>query len=203
MLVTFEGPEGAGKSSLVTALAIELETIGHRVVQTREPGATAFGVEVRRLLLEGDDLPAETELFLFLADRSNHVRQIVRPALREGKIVLCDRYADSTLVYQGYGRGLDLEFLRRANDFATCGLRPDLTLLFDLDPELGLARLESKDRLDREPLEFHRRIRQGFLAEARLDPSRWVVVDASALPDQVLSQAWKAIRGRLSVVAEE
>jgi len=198
VFVTFEGPEGAGKSTLIAALAVEFEQHGRRVVRTREPGATSFGTEVRRLLLEGDNLSAETELFLFLADRANHVQRTLLPALREGAVVLCDRYADSTLVYQGYGRGLDLAFLRRANEFATGGLRPDLTLLLDLDPEAGLARLDSKDRLDREPIEFHRRIRAGFLAETKLDPDRWILIDASAAPDRVLAQAKEAILRQLS-----
>lgn len=198
VFVTFEGPEGAGKSTLIGVIAERLASVGRAALQTREPGSTDFGAALRRLLLEGDDLLPESELFLFLADRADHVRRVIRPALDEGKIVLCDRYADSTLVYQGYGRGLDLDFLRRANAFATGGLGPHITLLLDLDQEIGLARLSAKDRLDREPFDFHRRVREGFLEEARREPDRWVVLDASQSPEQVAARAWDAIRARLN-----
>lgn len=142
-------------------------------------------------------MPPESELFLFLADRSNHVRTIIQPALAAGHLVLCDRYADSTLVYQAVARGLDEEFIRKANAFATGGLVPEITFLFDLDPAVGLSRLLNPDRLDKEPLEFHQRVRDGFLAEARRDPGRWIVVDATKPASEVLDQVWGEISGRL------
>ena len=166
MFITFEGPEGAGKSTALAALAARLRLAGRKVLTTREPGAGDFGKRIREILLHGDDLDPKAELLLFLADRSNHVATIILPALAGGLIVLCDRYADSTLVYQAYARGLDEEFARAGNKFATGNLVPDLTLLFDLEPELGLARLTSKDRLDAQPLEFQASgYAKGFLRE--------------------------------------
>lgn len=201
MFVTLEGPEGGGKSTALAALARRLTEAGYDIVTTREPGATDFGRQVRHLLLEGPELVPESELFLFLADRADHVMRVVKPSLEAGRIVVCDRYADSTVVYQGYGRGLDVEVLRTLNALATAGLQPDLTLLFDLDPEVGLARLGPRDRLDQEPLDFHRRVRQGFLTEASRDPDRWVVLDAGRPAPEVEAGAWQAILGRLSAAA--
>ncbi|MGE0000724.1 MAG: dTMP kinase [Fimbriimonadaceae bacterium] len=198
--MTLEGPEGAGKSTVAPFLADRLREGGHSVVLTREPGSGAFGNEVRKLLLAGDDLDPWAELFLFLADRANHVRTLVRPSQGQGKIVLCDRFADSTVVYQGHARGLPVETLRELNLLATGRLVPDLTLLFDLPPEQGLARLEAKDRLDREPLAFHERVREGFLAEARREPGRWVVLDASLPLAAVRESAWSALTSRLGQV---
>ncbi|MBI1756764.1 MAG: dTMP kinase [Fimbriimonas ginsengisoli] len=181
MFVTFEGPEGAGKTTVLKAVARRLEADGQRVVMTREPGEGEIGAKIRDILLSGGDLSPAAELFLFLADRAQHVASVIKPALAAGAFVLCDRYSDSTLVYQGYGRGLDLETLRGLNQLATGGLTPDLTLLLDLDPELGLARLslDKMDRMDRESIEFHRKVRDGFLREAKREPARWRVIDAA------------------------
>jgi len=190
MFITFEGPEGAGKSTALASLAARLREAGSEVLTTREPGAGAFGKSIREILLHGDDIDPKAELLLFLADRANHVATIIRPALDRGQIVLCDRYADSTLVYQAFARGLDETFARTGNLFATGGLMPDLTLLFDLKPELGLARLGAKDRLDAQPIEFHRRVRQGFLNEAASDKKRWRIIDASGAPEGVLENCW-------------
>jgi len=197
MFITFEGPEGAGKSTALAAIAERLRSRGFSVLTTREPGAGEFGRNIRQILLHGDDIDPKAELLLFLADRSNHVASIVRPALESGTIVLCDRYADSTIVYQAYARGLDLEFARTGNQFATGGLVPDLTLLFDLEPEIGLSRLTSKDRLDGQSIEFHRKVRDGFLTEAAREPHRWSKVDASQAPDQVLESAWSLIESKI------
>jgi dTMP kinase len=194
MFITFEGPEGSGKSTAARGIADLLENSGRSVLLTREPGATWFGIQVRQLLLHGEDIPAASEVFLFLADRANHVANLVRPALAEGKIVLCDRFGDSTVVYQGHGRGFDLEWLRSLNEIATDTLVPDLTLLFDRDPEIGLARVQEKDRLDSESIDFHRRVRTGFLAEALREPERWRKLDASQSPEAVLRATWEAIR---------
>lgn len=198
LFVTFEGPEGAGKSTAVATLAAELRSRGHEVLTTREPGAGAFGAKVRALLLEGGEVEPSAELFLFLADRAQHVATIIRPALLGGTVVLCDRFADSTLAYQGYGRGWDLDWLRRLNATATGGLTPDLKLLFDLSSEEGLARLEQRDRIDAESLEFHHRVREGFRAEAAADPLKWTVLNAANTPEAVAHEALNAILSRLA-----
>lgn len=197
MFITLEGPEGAGKSTVIGGLAERFTELGRDVVTTREPGAGDFGQHIRTILLEGEDMPAESELFLFLADRANHVVNLIQPSLDEGKVIICDRHAESTLVYQGYARGLDKEFLRRANLTATRGLRPDLILLLDLDVEVGLARQVAKDRLDLESLDFHQKVRAGFLTEARSEMSRWAKIDAAQNPERVLEDCWTAILSRL------
>ncbi len=195
MFVTFEGPEGSGKSTAIRTLAA---TSGWNCLCTREPGAGEVGRRIRELLLEGETIDARCELFLFLADRAQHVSSIIRPAMNRGDVILCDRHADSTVVYQGYGRGLDLDWLRSLNQFATGGLKPDLTLLFDLSPEVGLARVTNKDRLDRESLEFHHRVREGFLAEAAREPDRWIILNASDSAEAVALAAVNAIKERMN-----
>lgn len=200
VFVTLEGPEGAGKSTVAHLLAERLRGEGHKALLTREPGSGEFGSRVRELLLLGEDLDPWTETFLFLADRAHHVRTCLTPALGAGSLVLCDRFADSTVVYQGHARGLPIETLRELNDHATGGLAPDLTLLFDIDPAIGLARLAAKDRLDRLPIEFHERVRAGFLDEAGREPDRWAVLDASAPLDSVTESAWRALTSRLRQV---
>jgi dTMP kinase len=139
-------------------------------------------------------MPPESELFLFLADRANHCEKIIKPALAKGDVVLCDRFADSTLVYQSFVRGLDESFVRSANAFATKGLRPDMVLLLDVPPSIGLRRLKEKNRLDREPLEFHERVRAGFLRVAAEEPDRWRVIDASQPNDVVLASILNHLR---------
>jgi len=197
VFVTFEGPEGAGKSTVIAEVVRRLHDKGVELVVTREPGAGEFGAEVRNLLLHGGSLDPTTELFLFLADRAEHVAKVIRPALDDGMVVICDRFADSTIVYQGHARGLDLEMLRNLNEFATAGLKPDLTLLLDLAPEVGLARITNKDRLDSEPVSFHHRVRDGFIVEALREPSRWKLVDASAQVTVVADSCWAEIVSRL------
>jgi dTMP kinase len=196
MFVTFEGPEGAGKSTLIVNLANALTEEGVEIVVTREPGSGQVGAAIRQLLLHGESLDPKAELFLFLADRAQHVAGLVRPTLSRGAWVLCDRHADSTVVYQGYGRGLDLGELRRLNLNATGGLIPHVTFLLDIDPKVGLARIKSKDRLDSEPLEFHERVRNGFLTESQIDPNRWVVLDAELPPEDVLRRAMDVLLKR-------
>lgn len=197
MFVTFEGPEGSGKSTAIRSVAERLLAQGYAVLTTREPGAGTFGAKIRQILLNEEAMPQWSELFLFLADRANHVETIIRPALRRGEIVLCDRHADSTVVYQGYARGLDIDQLRKLNDLATNGLRPDLTLLLDLPAEAGLARVTGPDRLDREPLAFHHAVRDGFLQEAKREPDRWRVIDATATAETVADDCFHAIEARL------
>lgn len=186
LFVTFEGGEGAGKSTVIAAAAEALRAAGSSVLVTREPGAGEFGAAVRALLLDYGAMPARSELFLFLADRANHCEHIVRPALERGEVVLSDRHADSTLVYQGLVRGLDEVFVRAANAFAVNGLRPDRTFLLDVPPEVGLGRRAETNRLDREPLEFHERVRAGFLQLADEEPNRWRIIDAMQSPRAVL-----------------
>lgn len=198
MFVTFEGPEGAGKSTAIQAVADALMARGRSVFVTREPGGGPSGPAIRQVLLHGESLGPEAELFLFLADRADHVDSTVRPALLRGDVVLCDRFADSTLVYQGYARGLDLDRIRNLNSVATGGLVPDLTLLLDLPAEAGLARLVSRDRLDAEPTEFHQRVRDGFLEEAKLDPARWRIIDAGLDPASVAQACLSAIDSKLA-----
>ena len=190
MFITLEGPEGSGKSSQIPTLAQYLEAQGYRVLCTREPGGTSIGNQIRAVLtsMDNPELLPRTEILLFLAARAQLVAQVIRPALREGKIVLCDRYGDSTLAYQGYGHGLDLKSLRAMLDFATEGLKPDLTLLLDLDIKTGLARKKSIDewnRLDAYEVSFHERVRAGYLQLAEEEPTRWQRVDASLPKDEV------------------
>lgn len=199
MFVTFEGPEGAGKSTALSVVAERLREAGMSVLTTREPGAGEVGKRIREILLHGGEISERSELLLFLADRANHVASVICPALAAGSIVLCDRYADSTLVYQGIARGLDRDFVEAGNRFATGGLRPGLTLLFDLPVALGLSRLATPDRLDSQPIEFHEKVRAGFLDLARADPSRWVVLDATLPRDKLAASALEAVMFRLPV----
>ncbi len=199
MFITFEGPEGSGKSTLVSALAARLAKEGVDVLTTREPGSGEVGKSIRDLLLSGGDLDDRCELFLFLADRAQHVATLIRPALEQGQTVLCDRFTDSTVVYQGYGRGLDLPYLRQMNTFATDHLVPQITFLLDIDPAVGLSRITEKDRLDDESLAFHERVRAGFLTEAKFD-SRWRVIDASQSPGQVLDECWDELKASRQTV---
>ena len=200
MFLTVEGIEGAGKSTFIALLSAELEKRGVPFLRTREPGGCALGAQIRPLLLNASqELDRRAELFLFLADRAQHVAGTIRPALEAGHWVLCDRYADSTIAYQGCGRGMDTEELQRMNDWATGGLWPDLTLLLDLPAEVGLARAlarngregltQSEGRFEAEALAFHQRIREGFLLRASRWPERFCVLDASQTPDAIVAQA--------------
>jgi dTMP kinase len=207
VFVTVEGPEGSGKSTLLAALAGRLEAAGRTVLRTREPGGSALGQDVRALLLRADsDVTPEAELFLFLADRAQHVARVIRPALDRGEAVLCDRYADSTLVYQGAARGMAPDVLRRLCDVSTGGLWPDATLALDLDARIGLARAASRHaaantfaaegRFEAEPLAFHERVRRGFLRLAEQEPDRVSLVDASVSPEAVLEAAWAVLAAK-------
>lgn len=198
MFITFEGPEGAGKTTVIALVAEALRAHEKQILVTREPGEGPLGAQIRQLLLHGGDMSPTTELFLFLADRANHVEQVIRPALKQGHIVLCDRYTDSTYVYQALVRGLDRSFVETANTFATGCLQPDATFLLDLPVEVGLGRIESKDRLDREPIEFHRSVRNGFLHVADSDPERYHVLDATRPPEDSVLAILTWIRQRLT-----
>jgi len=190
MFITLEGPEGSGKSTQIKRLAKRLESMGFPVITTREPGGTPIGDQIRQVLvrMENKELHPRTEILLFLAARAQLVEQLIKPALQDGKIILCDRYGDSTLAYQGYGHGLDLEKLRQMLDLATDHLKPDLTILLDLDVKLGLMRKKAEDewnRLDAYEVLFHERVREGYLNLAREEPNRWRIVDASQGIDAV------------------
>lgn len=189
--ITFEGPEGSGKTTQLLLLAKYLKEIGHQIVVTREPGGTPISEKIRNILLEthGLELGDRTELLLMVASRAQNTDEIISPALREGKIVLCDRYSDSTLAYQSYGRGLDIEQARKMCLFATAGLQPHLTFLLDIDPVVGLERAKDsakgknpsgvQDRMESQGIEFHKRVRDGFLRLAAAEPKRFVIIDGS------------------------
>ena len=190
MFITLEGPDGGGKTTQLAWLAKFLRQTGYSVLATREPGGTSIGDQIRSVLfdLKNTAMQPRAEFLLFQASRAQLVEEVIRPHLALGEVVLCDRYADSTLAYQGYGHCQDLTLLRTIVGFATGGLQPDLTLLLDVDVELGLRRrIQGGDwnRLDAYDLEFHRRVRQGYLEMARLEPGRWVVIDANLSPEIV------------------
>src|SRR5512136_325338 len=190
MFITLEGPEGSGKTSQLPKLADYLRQNGLDVLTTREPGGTSISEQIRTVLhnLENKEMNPRTEILLYQASRAQLVDQVIKPHLKRGGVVLSDRYADSTLAYQGYGHQIDIESLRILVTFATGGLKPDLTILLDLDVEVGLRRKEMKgewNRLDAYDLEFHHRVRQGYLQLVRDEPERWVIVDASQPPKMV------------------
>jgi dTMP kinase len=203
MFITFEGPEGSGKTSQMKPLAEFLRDQGYSVLTTREPGGTQIGDQVRAVLtrLDNTNMHPRTEILLFLAARAQLVEEIVLPELKQGSLVLCDRYSDSTMAYQGYGHGLDLSLLHQMLDFATGHLWPDLTILLDLDPQAGLDRKRKAgewNRLDAYGLEFHQRVRKGYQQMAQQAPQRWVLVDASQPFELVQAQIRKEIMVRLS-----
>jgi dTMP kinase len=198
MFISFEGPDGSGKTTQLRRLAAWLTQQDRDVLTVREPGGTVLGESVRDILLRGRGsvMDERAELLLFCASRAQLVTESILPKLAAGGIVLCDRFADSTLAYQGYGRGLDLDLLRSILDFATRGRWPDLTIYFDLDVEVALARRVADgevNRLDAESIEFHRRVRAGYLALTERDPQRWVIIDARMSADDVEAATRKAI----------
>jgi len=206
LFITFEGGEGSGKSTQLARLAARLEARGLAPLRAREPGGTPLAESIRSLLLDPGRRPGATaETFLLEAARAELVAGMIRPALAEGRVVLCDRYGDSTLAYQGAGRGLDESLLRALNRAATGVLSPDRTLLFDLDPERGLARRAeapgATNRLDREPLEFHRRVRERYLELAAAEPQRWRVLNAEAPPAELESLVWSEVEPLLAALA--
>ena len=201
--ITFEGGEGCGKSTQVQRLKAALERKGISVLLTREPGGTRLAEQIRSLLKdEAEDPPCDrAELLLFLAARAQLVKNMIRPALEAGTWVISDRFSDSTLAYQGYGRGLSLDVIRAANDFACEGLKPDRTILLDVDPVTSRARMRGReastntkaDRIERAGDDFHARLRKGFLELAAAEPSRIVTIDASGTEDDVWERVWKSL----------
>lgn len=195
LFVCFEGGEGSGKSTQSVALRDRLVELGHDVVLTFEPGDTEVGRKVREIVLspETGELADETEALLYAADKSEHLRRVVRPALARGAVVVTDRYVDSLLAYQGAGRALDPGQLEQMVRWATGDLRPHLTVLLDLDPAAGLTRFAERDRIEGEPLEFHQRVREAFLELAASDPEHYLVLDARAEVEDIAA----AVRARV------
>lgn len=207
LFVTFEGIEGSGKSSHLRALAARLRSAGHDVVETREPGGTPAGQALRRLLLGAEAVPLEplTELYIYCADRAQHVAEVIRPALRAGRVVLCDRFSDSTLAYQGHGRGLDLETIRALDALARDGVRPDLTFVLDVPVGEGLRRASARgdggDRFEHAPTDFHERVRTGFHALAAAEPDRFRLLDSTPPAAEVQARVLAETRRRLEGAA--
>ena len=202
MFISLEGPEGSGKSSQLPLLAEYIESLGFSVIRTREPGGTQIGDQIREVLvrMDNENIHPRTEILLFLAARAQLVEEVIKPSLAEGKVILCDRFGDSTLAYQGYGHGLDLDKLRAMLQFATNGLKPDLTILLDVDILTGLKRKKAKEewnRLDAYESSFHERVRNGYHQLAQEEPERWRIVDASQPADLVQSQLRSLVQNAL------
>lgn len=187
LFITFEGPDGCGKTTQMKLLAEYFTKNGKEVVLTREPGGKGLGEKVREILLNyGGEVSDRCESFLFLADRAQNIDIIVNPAVKQGKIVLCDRHIDSTVAYQGYGRGLDIERINMLNNLATNGKKPDLTFVFDVDVETSMKRVgKEKDRMESAGVEFHNRVRQGYLELAKQEPQRIKVIDATKSIEEI------------------
>ncbi|TCD46795.1 dTMP kinase [Streptococcus sp. X16XC17] len=203
IFITFEGPDGAGKTSVLQALLPQLETLGREIVTTREPGGVAIAEEIRSIILDPKNIAMDdkTELLLYIAARRQHLKERISPALEAGKLLLVDRFIDSSVAYQGFGRGLNAADIDWLNDFATDGLKPDLTLYFDIDVQEGLARIARNkdrdvDRLDMETVDLHERVRQGYLSILDKEPDRFVKLDASQPLEAVVADALAVILAR-------
>jgi dTMP kinase len=205
LFITFEGGEGCGKSTQIAALKARLEAMDRTVVQTREPGGTALGEYVRSLLQHDDaghGMSPETELLLFAASRAQHVRELIAPAIAQGQIVLCDRFLDSTTVYQGVARAIDSKKVNTINQLAIGDTKPDLTILIDLPPEIGLARVHARsdgqlDRMEKEAIEFFQAVRQGYLDLAKSEPKRFLVLNGSQTVEELETQIWQRVGATL------
>ena len=204
MFITIEGPEGSGKTTAVDTAVKKLEEMGYQIVRTREPGGTPIAEQIRNVILDKNNVAMDqrTEALLYAASRRQHLVEKVWPALKEGKIVVCDRYLDSSLAYQGGARGLGVDNILQVNNFATEGTFPDLTLLFDIDPKLGLARIAANadrevNRLDLEKIEFHNKVRNTFLELAKRYPERFVVIDASQSREEVAKKTLEVMLSRI------
>lgn len=210
MFITFEGIEGTGKTTQITKVKEYFEAQGKEVFLTLEPGGSRIGRELRKMLLHVDnkDIAPTTELFLYLADRAQHIAQVIRPEIEAGKVVLCDRFADSTVVYQGFGRGLDTKMLQQLNEVAVDSLWPDMTILLDIDPEIGLKRAtlrnieegkaKEEGRFEAEHISFHNRIREGYLTWAALNHNRIKIANAEGTPDEVFASIKKLLDDRFA-----
>jgi dTMP kinase len=213
MLITLEGIEGSGKTTQIDYIAAYLQKSGLDYIITKEPGGTVLGAKIRSILLDPENVNIHpmTELLLYAADRVQHIKELITPMIEAGKVVICDRFHDSTTVYQGFTRGIDVTLIQRLNSLVLEGLVPDITFVLDLDPEIGLqrawrqikngSRSESETRFENEKLQFHESVRNGYLELARQEPDRFVVVDASADPsnvwDQIFNQLEKCFKAQL------
>ena len=195
LFITFEGADGSGKTTQVNKIKTFLEEKGYEVVLTREPGALELGQKIRNILLHSTEVIADRcEIFLFVADRAQHVETFIKPAIEAGKIVLCDRHTDSTIAYQGYGRGQDVELLKNLNNIAVNGLKPDLTLLFDVSTEVAQDRVGSeKDRMESIGIEFHKKVRNGYLELYKQEPDRIKLINANNSIDNVYEDTKQVI----------
>lgn len=195
LFITFEGADGSGKTTQLSNIKSFLEQKGFDVVITREPGALDIGQKIRNILLHHEGIVADRcEMFLFLADRAQHVETFIKPAIEQGKIVLCDRHIDSTIAYQGYGRGQDIDLLKKLNDIAVNGLTPDLTLLFDVSTEVAQERVGSeKDRMESAGIEFHKKVRNGYLELQKEQPQRIKIVNANNSISEVFEDTKKIV----------
>ena len=204
MFITFEGIEGCGKTTQAKLLYQWLIDRGKETILTREPGGTPSAEELREFILREreEDFPPFSELCLYIAARGFHVENLIRPALKEGSFVICDRFSDSTLAYQGFGRGLDVDLIEKMNEEATGGLKPNLTFLIDLPVEVAFERLKGKkkDRLEMESLEFHRKVREGFLKIAEKEKDRVVVIDGRKSVDEIFNEVVKEVQRRLGAL---
>jgi dTMP kinase len=204
LFITFEGPDGSGKTTQFKRLADHLRGRGCDVLAVREPGGTSIGEQIRDVLhsLANKEMQPRTEILLYCASRAQLVGQVIRPHLQSGGIVVCDRYADSTLAYQGYGHRLDLPTLRTILDFATGGLRPDITFYLDINAEEGLKRRKAGggewNRMDNLPVEFHRRVRAGYLEMVAQEPARWLVIDAAREAETIAKDIQEIMEERLT-----
>ncbi|NTV35804.1 MAG: dTMP kinase [Anaerolineaceae bacterium] len=202
MFITLEGPEGSGKTTHAPLLAQFLRQLGYTVFTTREPGGTQISDQIREVLtrLDNEGMNPRTELLLFCAARAQLVEQVIRPRIAQGEIVISDRYADSTLAYQGYGHGLDIDFLHRLLSFATGNLKPDLTVLLDVDAEVGLSRKQKEgewNRLDAYAVAFHQRVRAGYLEMAKAESERWQIIDAGQSYQEVQTALFKLVASKI------
>lgn len=209
MFITLEGPDGSGKSMQIPLLAEFIRQRGYEVLTTREPGGTSIGDQIRQVIMKlgNTSMHPRTEILLFCAARAQIVEEVLKPALARGVVVISDRYADSTLAYQGYGHGMSLDELHRLLKFATGGLNPDLTLLLDVDATVGLQRRQASggewNRLDAYELDFHKRVRQGYLQLAREEPQRWHLINAGQAPEMVQSDIRKVIEAKIPLASQQ
>jgi dTMP kinase len=200
LFITFEGNEGSGKSAQTRALHQHLSSMGIPALLTHEPGGTLLGRQIRRWLKDEGEVDSVTELLLFNASRAQLLSEVIRPALKSGTVVICDRFYHSTIAYQGYGRGLESDLIKTANNAATQGLIPDLIVLLDIPVEQGLSRKKLKDRFEKEELVFHRRVRHGYQEMAKQDPQRWLVIDGSLPKKDIERQIWERVEQLLPTV---
>lgn len=206
LFITFEGIEGSGKTTQIKKLRDFFQTTDNTVISTREPGGTPFADKIRDVLLSlhSENVSDKGELLLYLASRAQHVHSVIKPALYQGITVLCDRFSDATIAYQGYGRGLDIDFLQKLNRYATDGLKPDFTILLDLPARIGISRIRSLqkrtlDRLESESIEFHERVRRGYLQIAESEPERFLVIDGALEEEKIYMQIKAEVTRRFDV----